>query len=109
MDPPAQLAKTLHEEKINYRLLSDRYLDAAQALGIAYHMDDKTRRAIEAYGVELEETSEQPNLLLPVPTVFLVNPKGVIRYEYVNPDYRERIDPDVLLAAAKALAPKMKG
>jgi hypothetical protein len=40
------------------------------------------------------------------PAVFLVSADGRIRWEYVNPDYRERVPPEVLLAAARALAEK---
>jgi hypothetical protein len=31
---------------------------------------------------------------------------GKIRFEYVNPDYKSRLDPDVLLAMAKAALKK---
>jgi hypothetical protein len=36
-----------------------------------------------------------------VPSVFLVDSKGVIRYRYYNPNYRIRLDTESLLVAAR--------
>jgi hypothetical protein len=41
--------------------------------------------------------------MLPVPAVFLVTTNGLIQFEYVNPDYKVRLDPELLLAAAKIM------
>ena len=54
------------------------------------------------YGIDLEEASGYDHHLLPVPAVFVIDPEGVIDFQYVNPDYRARLDPNVLLAAARA-------
>ena len=37
-----------------------------------------------------------------MPSVFLVGTDGIIDFAYVNPDYKTRLDSEVLLAAAKA-------
>jgi peroxiredoxin len=39
---------------------------------------------------------------LPAPATFLIGSDGIIRFEYTNPDYKVRLHPDVLLAAANA-------
>jgi hypothetical protein len=51
----------------------------------------------------LEAASGEKHHLLPVPSVFIVGREGMIGFTYVNPDYKVRIDSDVLLAAAKAV------
>lgn len=40
--------------------------------------------------------------VISVPAVFLVGPDGRVRFQYVNPDYKVRLDPHVLIAAAEA-------
>jgi peroxiredoxin len=105
-DQPAELAKSIQNRGLKYQLLSDMQMNTAKALGLAYYVDAATRRELDRAGVNLSNVSAQPNWLLPVPAVFLVSPEGVVRWEYVNPDYRERVSPEVLLAAAKALAEK---
>ncbi len=102
-DRPETMRKTVEDTGLGYRLLSDPHLDAAQWLGLAYYVDEATRRSLERYGADLRSGPGQPHKMLPVPAVFLVDRHGVIRFDYVNPDYRVRLDPDVLLAAARAL------
>jgi peroxiredoxin len=105
-DPPAELKKTIQGRQLNYHLLSDYQMNAARLLGLAYYVDDAMRRDLERYGVDLQNLTGQPEWMLPVPAVFLVSADGRIRWEYVNPDYKERVPPEVLLAAARALAEK---
>jgi len=38
---------------------------------------------------------------LPVPSVFIIDENGIIKFEYVNPNYKERISGKLLLQAAK--------
>ena len=38
---------------------------------------------------------------LPVPAVFVIDGKGTIIFHYVHPDYKVRLDIDLLLAAAQ--------
>jgi hypothetical protein len=51
----------------------------------------------------VEEASGQKHHMLPVPAVFLVATNGLIQFEYVNPDYKVRLEPELLLAAAKTI------
>ena len=53
-----------------------------------------------AFGLAWDDTRN--NRILPVPAVFVLNQGGVIQFEYVNPDFRMRLHPDVLIAMAKA-------
>lgn len=72
----------------------------AKAFGIAYEVDDKTLQALAKYGVDLEAASGQAHHLLPVPAVFVIA-KEIIQFEYINPDYSVRIDPDLLIRAVQ--------
>ena len=41
--------------------------------------------------------------VMPAPTVMIVDKKGVIKFEYINPNYKERISGDMLLSVLKTL------
>ncbi|WP_250433131.1 hypothetical protein [Hanstruepera flava] len=45
--------------------------------------------------------------ILPVPTVLIVDEKGTIYFEYINPDYSTRISEEILLANLKVLKDKI--
>ena len=55
-----------------------------------------------ADGIDLEKASGQDHLQLPVPSVFLVEPGGLIRWVYSNPDYEVRPENAALLEAARS-------
>ncbi len=106
-DRTALLEKTAGKQKVTYRLLSDSDMSAASALGIAFRVDDDTVSMYKSkYDIDLEADSGQTHHLLPVPAAFLIGQDGVVRFAYVNPNYRERVDTSVLLAAAEALVRK---
>lgn len=102
-DQPSKLKETIGKHRMNFRLLSDSDLAAARSFGVAYKLDDATLTQLKKYGIDVEAASGQTHHVLPVPAVFLVATNGLILFEYVNPDYRVRLDPDLLLAAAKVM------
>jgi peroxiredoxin len=84
----------------HYTLLSDSKLEAAKAFHIAYHVDDGTVAKMRDYGTDLEVTSGTKQHELPVPSVFIIDRSGTIRYVYSNADYTVRLGADALWAAA---------
>ncbi len=103
-DRPELLKKTMDKNELTYTLLSDAPMTAAKAFGIAFKMDDKTVERYKSYDIDIEKDSGYDHHLLPAPAVFLVDQEGTIKFSYVNPNYKERIDGGILLAAAKAFS-----
>jgi peroxiredoxin len=102
-DQPSKLKETIDKHKMGFRLLSDSDMAAARSLRVAYKLDDATLSELKKYSIDVEEASGQKHHMLPVPAVFLVATNGLIQFEYVNPDYKVRLDPDLLLAATKVV------
>jgi peroxiredoxin len=101
-DLPEKLRATVKKHETGYVLLSDSKMTASRAFGIAHTVDDETLELYAGYGIDLEEASGETHHELPVPSVFVIGKSGKIDFEYVNPNYKVRLDPDVLLAAAKS-------
>jgi peroxiredoxin len=96
-DKPENLRGTETKVKAGYRLYSDSHGELIRAMGIAYQAPANYINVIkEASGGVNQE-------MLPVPSVFLLDAKGTILFSYVNPDFRQRVNGELLLAAAKAL------
>lgn len=104
-DRPEKLRETLDEKGLGYTLLSDSALSGAHGFGLAWKPGPDILKRYEEFGIDLEDASGQKHNMLPVPAVFIVRSDGVIAFQYVNPDHTVRIDPDVLLAAARKTAP----
>lgn len=103
-DRPEILYSSLKENDIHYTLLSDSHLKAANAFHVAYRLDGATLAMQKKYGVDLEKTTGTTLHELPVPSVFIIDTTGTIRYVYSNPDYKVRLGADALLAAAQPYA-----
>lgn len=73
---------------------------------MACKFDNKTANTYKKMENDLEKDSGYDHHLLPVPAVYLINPDGLITFQYVNPDYTTRINSEVLLTAARACLPQ---
>ncbi|MGL1887785.1 MAG: peroxiredoxin family protein [Reichenbachiella sp.] len=76
-----KIQETLDKKDLNYTILSDSSFELMSKMGIAY-IDRKNRT-------------------LPVPSVYIIDSKGVVQFNYVNPNYKVRIAPELLLKAAE--------
>ncbi len=103
-DRPAKLVQSLEDKGLGYALYSDSSLLAARKFGIVFQLDDETLARYLSYGIDLEDASGLDHHQLPVPSVFLVEAGGTIRWVYSNPDYTVRPANDKLMRAARAIA-----
>ncbi len=101
-DRPEELGKSITKDQLTYTLLSDSTMEAAQAFGIAFEVEQPMLDKLASYNIDLEAASGEDHHMLPIPAVFLIGTDGVIEFVYANPDYKTRLAPAVLLAAAKA-------
>lgn len=101
MDNPEHLKATLDKYQMKYELYSDSKANASKAFGIAFKVDDDYVSKLKQHNLDIENASGQSHHILPVPSVFIVDGNGVIQFEYVNPDYKIRINEKLLLEAAK--------
>lgn len=86
---------------LNYRLLSDQPLNVARAFGLAYYLDAKTTALYKGtYGIELTY-DQSGQAVLPVPAVYILNSKAEVQFSYVHISYKTRLQPELLLLAAK--------
>ena len=97
-DDYRNLQTTESKESINYTLLSDPDAKFIQQMGIGFKTPLMLKGFIATKG-QKGETSE----IMPVPTVMIVNEKGKILFEYLNPNYKERISGEMLLAVLKTI------
>ncbi len=74
-------------------------MTAARSFGIAFLVVDKP----PDYYVKLERASGETHAQLPVPAVFVVGTDNTIKFEHIDPNFKVRLDPDVILTVAKAM------
>ena len=109
IDKPELLLESLDDPSIGYTIYSDSSLSATRAFGLAFRVDDELNEKYLGYGIDLERASGEDHHVLPAPATYIIGADGVINFAYINPDYKVRLHPDVLLAAAKAYKEEADG
>ena len=85
-----------------FTLLSDSEMAITKSFGLAFRLDDETfDRYVDEYDFDLEGDSGQTHHYLPVPATYLIGTDGLIKFMYANPNYKVRLDPELLEAAAR--------
>lgn len=92
------LKNTEEKAKLNYTLLSDKNGKFIQEIGIAFKTSLMVKGYIATKG-QKGETSE----VIPVPTVMILDTDGAILFEYISPNYKQRISEEMLLAVLKTI------
>ena len=102
IDKPELLLESLDDPDIGYTVYSDSALSATRAFGLAFRVDSELNERYLSYDIDLEKASGENHHVLPAPATYIIGTDGVINFAYINPDYKVRLHPDVLLAAATA-------
>lgn len=84
----AILAKESYQ--IPFPVLSDANLNAHQAFDVVFQLDNKMVDIYRQYGIILEDWSGKGHHKFAVASVFIVSPKGIIKWAHTSTDYKVR-------------------
>ncbi len=102
-DRPEKAAEAASKNPMKTVMLSDSSMAGARAFGISFQTpEDLVKTYKERFKIDIEADSGETHHQLPVPSIFVLGTDGRIQFTYVNPDYRVRLEPEVLLAVARA-------
>ena len=85
------------------QMLCDVDHGLAMLLGLAFPIGEDLHRRYVAAGLDLAAIFGNSGRILPVTATYVIDADGVVRYAFVDPDFRIRADPDVVIAAVEAL------
>lgn len=105
-ETPQRLQEQKLETEFLVTLLSDSDLNTIRQFGVGFYLDAATELKYKAYGIALTK-DDNGKSVLPAPSIFILNNKGQVLFNYVNPDYKVRPSADLVLAVAKALKQDM--
>ncbi|MGJ8678850.1 peroxiredoxin-like family protein [Paraglaciecola sp.] len=101
-ETPAQLQEQKLQTKFSVKLYSDAELEVISGFGIGYYIADEKREMYKSkWDINLTSDKTSGSAVLPAPAVFILDKNGVVKFNYVNPDTKTRISPELLYQAAK--------
>jgi peroxiredoxin len=91
------------QNQLPFPILSDTDLGYSLLLGLIFWVGPEIQRLYDDAGVELERYQGNKGAFLPMASKFIVGRDGIVKARQVNIEFRERMEPDAVLAALRAL------
>lgn len=98
---PDHSLSTSEKHQLQFEVLSDHDNTVAKSYGITYQLDSATA---EAYGKTLAQHNGNNKAELPLAAVYIIDQQGVIRYTFLDADFRRRAEPYDIVATVQNLA-----
>ena len=96
--------KSVHENKLNFPILSDAKGQVGAAFGLRFELPDYLVELNKGFKNDLPTLNDDPSWTLPMPARYVIGQDGTILYADVNPDYTIRPEPEALLPALRQAA-----
>ncbi|SDD52013.1 Peroxiredoxin [Variovorax sp. CF079] len=95
---PDHSLDTIERNALAYTVLSDSSLDAANGFGIAITLPPELIDLYASAGTDIPVLNGNAQWVLPIPATYVIDQTGRIRFAHVEMDYRERVDPQSVIA-----------
>jgi len=100
---PDTNSETVKEQGLPFEVLSDIDHKVADQYGLVFKLNDATRKRYQEKFKLVERSGEKAADRLPLPATYVIGTDGVIRYAFLDADYRRRAEPEEIIAALKEL------
>ncbi|MCG1034974.1 peroxiredoxin-like family protein [Polaribacter sargassicola] len=102
--PDGSLTKNEINE-MDFIVLSDQDAKVASQYGVAWEVPEFLMEHMRVdRNLDLKKINNGNASILPIPATFILGTDGVVKWSYVNVDYRTRSEPEEIIEALKALS-----
>jgi peroxiredoxin len=91
------------KNELTFAVLSDVGNQVARQFGLVFTIDEAVRATHKQVGANLPAFNGNDSWELPMAGTFLIDPAGIVRLIFVDPDFRHRLDPSVIIARLEEL------
>lgn len=100
---PDESLSLAEKHALAFDVLSDIGSDVAKQYGIAFDLSAELAAAYRRLGFDLQHVNAGHARTLPFPATYVIDRSGVIRWAFVDTDYRVRAEPADIVAALDGL------
>lgn len=100
---PERTADMAAKQKLTFPILWDERSVVAEQFGLAFTLPDDLKQVYLGFGNDLAVRNGDPSWRLPVPSRFVVDGGGIVRFVQADPDYTSRPEPETTLEALREL------
>ncbi|MCW5959211.1 MAG: AhpC/TSA family protein [Pyrinomonadaceae bacterium] len=106
VESPDNSLSVAKKNELNFTVLSDNNLDVARKFGIVYQLSPELDEKYKGYGIDLVKQNKTSTPDLPLSATYIVSQTGEIIFAFLEPDYRLRAEPTVIISELKKLRSK---
>jgi peroxiredoxin len=99
VDKPDAEAKLNATYSIPFPVLSDSDVAMIEAFHVVNHVEDDELAKMKSFGVDLESYSGKTHHEIAIPSLFLIDRSGIVRWAHSDPDFKVRPSVAQMLAA----------
>lgn len=100
---PDESLSTAEKNALAFPVLSDHGSTVAQAFGIAFDLAEELRPIYARFNHALPVVNGVDSWALPIPATYVIARDGRIALAFVDPDYRNRLEPATILVTLATL------
>ena len=94
---------TAEKLALSFEVLSDVGNNVAREYGIVFTLPETLRDIYKGSGIDLPASNGDQTFELPIPATYVINNQGIIEYAFVNVDYTQRMEPDMIIEELKKI------
>lgn len=102
-EAPEYGRETSDKNRLSFSVITDAGSKIAESFGLVFELSEELAKLYTEFGHPLSQRNAHGDWRLPVPATYVVDRERRIRFAYVNFDYRERCEPEVVLAAVRKI------
>lgn len=103
VDKPERGAETEQAYEIPYPVLTDPDLTVHEAFDVTYEAGEQEVEKLREGGMDIEEASGREHNIYAIPSVFVIDAEGTVRWAHANRDYQVRPSPEQLVGVIDGL------
>jgi peroxiredoxin len=102
-EPADRSAEVKTADSLTFPVLSDTGLISTRKFGLVYELPKVINDAVIEIGFDMAKYYNAPKAELPISATYVVGKDGIVRYAYLEVDYKKRAEPSDVIAALKKL------
>ena len=100
---PDKSADQVSNSKLTFDVLSDLGNKLAKECGLVFTLPESLRPIYSAWEIDIPGHNGDDSFELPMPATYIIDTNGVINFSFVDMDYTQRLEPDIIIEQLKTL------
>ena len=101
---PDNSISTAEKMKLTFEVLSDVGNRVARQFGLVFVLPEALRPIYEGFGIDIPQADGDDTFELPIPATYIIDHDRKIRMAFVDGDYTQRADPEIVLSTLKQVS-----